>query len=64
MHHGIGLVRVKDAHHRIPVADIRMFKGVQVAGRDRCNIVQTRSIGQRIDVDHLVPLSDGLTHNS
>ncbi len=63
MHHGIGVVQGKDAVQRRAVADVGLFKAVQVRSRDRGHIVQTGGIGQGVEVHHLMPARHGQPHD-
>ncbi len=63
MHHRIGLMRRKCRIQRRTVADIGMDKGIVRALRRLGHIVQTGRIGQRIEVDHLMPARNRQTHH-
>ena len=63
VHHRIRLVRGKDPVERRPVANVRALEGIAVAAGDAVEVREVRRIGQRIEVDHLVPVRDRLPHH-
>ena len=63
VHHRVRLVRREDPVERRPVADVGLLEGVAVARRDAVEVGEVRRVGQRVEVDHLVPVGDRLPHH-
>ena len=61
MHDRIGVVCGKHHVQRGAVTNIDLFKRIIRVIRDACDIVQTRGIGQRINIDHAMPARNGQT---
>ena len=63
MHDRVGLVLRQDSVQRRAVADIGLFKSVKRAIRDRGHVFKAGSIGQRIQIDDLMPARHGQPHH-
>ena len=63
MHNHIRVMRAKNVIKAGAVADVRLCKYVKGGMGNGIEIFQIGSIGQRIKVDHLMPLRHGQTHH-
>ena len=63
MHHRIGAMGGEDAVKCGAVANIGLFKRVEVRARYRGDILKAGCIGQRVKVHHLMPTPYGQPHH-
>lgn len=63
MHHRIWAMLRENAVKRGAVTDIGLFEGIAGGIRHAFDIGQVRGIGQRIQIDDLVPGADRLAHH-
>ena len=59
MHHRIGLMVSKDPVKRCAVANIGLFKRIERAVGHAGDVLKTGRIGQRIEINHAMPLRHG-----
>ncbi|OIQ66002.1 hypothetical protein GALL_524340 [mine drainage metagenome] len=63
VHHRIGLMHLKHPVQRGAVANIGFLKRISRRVRYRGHVLQTGRIGQRVKVDHRMPVADRLPHH-
>jgi hypothetical protein len=63
VHYRIRPVRGKDPVQCHAVADVSLFKAVEVRPRNRGHVFKAGGIGQRVKVHHLIPARDRQPHH-
>ena len=63
MHHPVGLMLPEHAIKGGAVADVGLLEGIKRIAGDAGDVFKTGGIGERIEIDHLVPPRHGQPHH-